>query len=130
MAHENPPWELPAVGCARGSGSPGGRIGKPLETMGRKARGCRAQFAQCSFGCIRQTGGNVGTAKPEATALKKFPRRSGEAGLAGKRRNKEIKYGFRRQAETEHNGVCSGGRYARSAVGYFASEFLQRKDKI
>ena len=68
MAHENPPWELPAAGCARGSGSPGGRIGKPLETMGRKARGCRAQFAQCSFGCIRQTGGNVGTAKPEATA--------------------------------------------------------------
>ena len=68
MAHENPPWELPAAGCARGSGSPGGRIGKPLETMGRKARGCRAQFAQCSFGCNLANHRKRWDAKPEAKA--------------------------------------------------------------
>ena len=39
-----------AAGCGDGLQA---ALGKPLETMGRKARGCRAGSpALCSFGCM------------------------------------------------------------------------------
>ena len=42
-----PPWACPAAICAAGGGSfPQRHTGKPLETMGRKARGCRADFRE------------------------------------------------------------------------------------
>lgn len=44
MSREDPPWQCPAAGCADGGGSIfHGVFGKPLETMGRKARGCGAR---------------------------------------------------------------------------------------
>ena len=52
---------------------------------------CADPLTRCSFGCIWQTRGNSGTAKPEAKGL--WP-------------------------------------YARSVTGYFASDFMQRKEKV
>ena len=34
------PWRDPATFCVRGGGSRKRTLGKPLETMGRKTRGC------------------------------------------------------------------------------------------
>ena len=46
-----------------------GTRGKPLETVGRKARGCGAgQPHYARSAAIRQTVGNGGAAKPEAKA--------------------------------------------------------------
>ena len=43
MKEISPPWSCPAVCRAKGGGSKGiGAFGKPLETMGRKARGLGA----------------------------------------------------------------------------------------
>ena len=45
------------------------QVGKPPETAGRKARGCRAPAAQCSFGCNLANHRKRWDAKPEANAL-------------------------------------------------------------
>lgn len=49
--------------------------GKPLETVGRKARGCGAgQPHYARSAAIRQTVGNGGAAKPEAKAHLRYAR--------------------------------------------------------
>ena len=58
MAETIPPWALPAVRCAAGGGvTRQRRMGKPLETMGRKATGLRRRGrprALCSPGRDRK----------------------------------------------------------------------------
>ena len=56
-----PPLKAPkAEGERKGVFGTPGDVGKPLETMGRRARGCRtAAFAKrgpvlCSFGCVTE----------------------------------------------------------------------------
>lgn len=62
----DPPWGPPAGGRADGGGLTGKRhFGKPLETMGRKAR-CVGAYAPRSTGCMANRGKPWG-AKPEAT---------------------------------------------------------------
>ncbi len=68
MTHEAvPPGDCPTVTCAAYGGSrveePMGAFGKPLETMGRKARGCRAEIRPM---LVRLHGG-----KPRETAGRK-----------------------------------------------------------
>ena len=92
MSREDPPWQCPAAGCADGGGSIfHGVFGKPLETMGRKARGCgvrqHSMLVRLHGEKPWQTGGNPGT-----------------------------------QSQRLRHNLC----YARSATGYFASDFAKK----
>lgn len=52
----DPPWRPPAGGHADGGGlTESGVLGKPLETMGRKAR-CVGAFVPRSTGCMANHG--------------------------------------------------------------------------
>ena len=66
-----PRGTAPLPAASRTVGAPNERrVGKPLETMGRKARRCRAAMtALCTTGCNQANQWKHWGAKPEATAL-------------------------------------------------------------
>ena len=97
-----PPW------CASAAaGAAGRRLGKPLETMGRKARGfCAARLHNARSVAIWHPIGNGGNAKPEATGESPGPLSGGNANQGG--------YG-------------QGGSYARSATGFLCVRIFAKK---
>ena len=69
LAGVSPPGTLPAATRIRVGGPQGDALGKPLETMGRKARSYGGTTMLRSTGCTLANHGKPWDAKPEAKAL-------------------------------------------------------------